>query len=592
MKHLPLLLTILSVLLLSACNTTPIKQTRINVDQPLAMDQGVIAVQVINNAERLGQWHREWGEVIVARLDNQQALKQAAIAKAKSKAKGKPIDEDKVDWDPDVYTLSARAHGTESSQVFVGAVPEGNYAIVQLYSYYNDGNVVSWISMPVFSSAGEFKVEKGRFTDLGSVVFQPLLNIKNDSFWSQSSKQKAYVTRLKTSAELGMFVREHYANLSMSVDFSDPLGWQRDILDPIRDSLGALSRDNAYGNKAVSIKGADYNAVLAKFGQLRLVSDRRWQQYDLPTDSELLSAMELNGQLLVGSERGQLFEKTAEGWTNHAPVSAKEAIVWMGTHSQVGYALTSSDKLHTIYKFGSSAEQWQQIGQFKKKQGQTFWVQNGGLFAFFNQAGNLNIINDNKLHWYDVALQQWQAKKYRSFKRFTQLKSGVLLGVEVSQWDGYGDPLVSFDYGLSWHKIQRGSSLFSNNKHDTSLAAVLSDGTLVSTSLQKSATQSKRTHKIITLNQGADQASDWQQQGPLKVNCHILLPELTSQNTLYFLCDQGQIVSTTDLGQSWHSEVDINISQMQKQYEEFVASYLEGLKKAESTVADNEGVSE
>ena len=138
-----LLVAAFLVSMLSGCATYDIRSTAIAKNQPLPATHGVVALQVINNAERLAPLHKGWTAVIVVRTDNMDAIKAAAIAEAKEKAekKGKTIDEDKVDWDPEIYELTPVYQGTVDSQLFIGSMPPGEYMISTLYSYYNGGDM-------------------------------------------------------------------------------------------------------------------------------------------------------------------------------------------------------------------------------------------------------------------------------------------------------------------------------------------------------------------------------------------------------------------------------------------------------------------
>jgi uncharacterized protein YcfL len=104
MKMLVRSILLISLLLLSACNST-IQNTRIDKNQTLDVNHGVVGVQVINNSDALAVNHKGWTEVIVVRLDNMEVKKQQAIDKANEK-KHDLIDESKVDWQPDFYSLT------------------------------------------------------------------------------------------------------------------------------------------------------------------------------------------------------------------------------------------------------------------------------------------------------------------------------------------------------------------------------------------------------------------------------------------------------------------------------------------------------
>ncbi|TQF67795.1 hypothetical protein [Pseudoalteromonas luteoviolacea] len=569
-------LIVLISIFMVGCQTTTIHNTRINDNQPLKAGHGVVALELVNNTDRLAGYHKNWGEVIIIRIDNEEERKQAAIQKAKDKAKknGKKFDPEKVEWEHDYYSLRANSKGTVDSQVFVGTMPEGEYIISVLYSFYSDGNVSSWINMPVFQSAGVFNVKNTQLTNLGTLVFQPLLNTKKASFWSTSTEQRAYVTRLEESTDLAPFVNHHYQNLYSSLDLSTVNSWKADPLSKLRSQLGLLSRKNAYGDKAISIQGSDNNMLAARFGQLHLIdSQGNLITETLPTASQITASTQYKDTLLVGSERGLLFIQSLAGqWQQHQPISATEAFVWLGSNGNFGYALSSSEKQHTLYRFAEIDKGWQKIGSFKKKDGNNWLVQNGGLFVFFDETGQPKVINDNKLLTYNEASGQWKSSKYQSFKKFSQLKSGELIALEVSQWDGYGDQVVSMDYGKTWHTVDRSLSLLGDRKTDASLPALIPGSRVISVGrIKENKKKGKKKLRIISapLNKQGKNFT-WQAHGEVKPNCTALLPELTQTETLFFLCDQGQVVKTSDYGVTWSSAVDIDIARMQSQYEAFL----------------------
>jgi len=75
----------------------------------------------------------------------------------------------------------------------------------------------------------------------------------------------------------------------------------------------------------------------------------------------------------------------------------------------------------------------------------------------------------------------------------------------------------------------------------------------------------------------------WKFHYPPKERCEILLPQLTNSMNLYFLCEQGQVVSTNDYGKTWNIEVDIDLAGMQSQYE----ILLNALKESDSNDEKN-----
>ena len=562
---------------LIACSSTQIQSTHISTNKQLEPGKGVLAVQVINNSERLALWHKGWTEVIVFRTDNMEQLEQQAIDKAKAKHKGsKPFDPKKVDWEPEFYTLTPHDQGVIDSQIFVGTIPQGEYIISSLYAYYNGGDFSSWLSMPVMFSAGKFKVEEKKLTSLGSVVFQPLLNIKEKSFWSNKSSQKAYVTRVEKQQDLKSFILKHYPNLANQLQLEQILDWNSDELDEFRGKLSDLSRSNAYGNNTIALTKLGKNVITSKFGLLKWQDNQgAWHKTNLDTNSQLTAAIEIDNKVVVGGELGQVFisDNLNASWQRYQPISPKEAISWFGkSNDNYYYAMTQSASEFVVYQIKDIKSIWEKLASFKRKS-KGIWVQNGGLFPFINGENQISIINDNKLYTYSDNTKKWTQTKTTSLVDMTQLASGTLVGVEVSQWDGVGDQVVSLDYGQTWLDVNRYLSLWGDFKLDRSLPIVLKDNTVVSIGRKKSAQngKSKTTLKIISTD--AKQVSDkksWTFHHAPKDNCHTMLPNISQQSTVYMLCDQGQIVATDNFGETWQEVVSIDVSTMQQTYVDMI----------------------
>ena len=572
-----------------------IQSTQINDKKPLPQGHGVVAVQVISNTDRLAPLHQDWTNIYAVRLDNREALKQAAIEKAKAKAKqyGKKFDESKVDWDLDVYEMYPASEGVINSQLFVGSMPAGEYLISSLYSHYSDGNVTSWVSMPVGYNAGTFEVGNKQITGLGTIAFQPLLSIKSPTFWNMSSSKKAFVVRLSERQHLERFVIQEYPNIAKALNQTKVLGWKDDILEPIREKIGAMARKNAYGDQVIPLDNAlGHAAIAAKFGQLRVLDKQgTWQQFDLPTNAQLSATVEIKNILYVAGERGQVFFSKDHGqdWHSFNPVSSKEAIMWLGFRGNTGYAVTSSSKSHKVYQYGDIQQAWNKVGEFKRVPGASFWVQNGGMFPFFSQAGQLKIINDTKLHEYHAESGKWKTSKTKAIKKFAQMQDGSLLGIEVSQWDGYGDQVFSLDEGKSWSVVSR-SLRWGDVKSETSLPAVLPNKQFITVGRVKKSKD--RSLKILSapFEQVSKEQLTWQTHGQVKENCATLLASLTLNKTLYFQCDQGQVISTSDLGETWDTAVDIDIAKLQSEYDNLLLAIKQMAEKnkAESQAKTSE----
>ena len=281
---LPMRLTLFTAItwLLGGC-VASVHSTKIDTSKPLDPNNGVVAVQVVNNAERLSGLNSNWTSVIVIRLDTIEERKEEAREKLLSAGKSVPSDEE-LEWNPDYYPLSSQFSGTKDSRIFLGMMPEGEYMISRLFSVERIGNMTSTVSMPVGYTTGKFMVEKARFTDLGTLLFHPLLNIKDESFWSSGTSFRAYVTRTSGSLELDQLVQLVHPKLKSSVDFESPLTWQKDGIDEFRQKVAKISQDNLYGSEFTALDHHAKGVLPTRLGRVRVLnSNSEWTPLELPT---------------------------------------------------------------------------------------------------------------------------------------------------------------------------------------------------------------------------------------------------------------------------------------------------------------------
>ena len=582
------LFLLISVLFLTACNST-IKNTKIDKNKSLDVNHGVVGVQIINNAEQLTPPHRDWTEVIVVRIDNFEDKKQKAVAMAKSKAKTKDkdsINKDNVDWEPDVYSLSPTREGLIDSQVFIGSMPEGSYIISSLYSYYDGGDYTSWLNMPVDHSTGVFKVKKGQLTNLGSVVFQPLLNVQQKSFWVQKSSQKAYVTRLDAQQKLSTFLLSNYPNLAESLDLSTVHLWEKDELDRFRSNLSKLSRQNAYGKTAMPLTIHGKGVIASKFGQIKWQDQQgQWHQLDLNTNSQLAAVLETDDQLMIAGERGEIFMANSwlGEWKQVSRVSANEAITWFGKGENSFFVMTQSIDEFNIYQFASLQSDWVKLRSFKRKTDRLLSAF-GHLFPIMTKSGQLSVLNDNKLFEFNPHTSSWSEQISTRMSAVSQLANGYLVGIERSYW-GAGEQVISLDSGKTWLTVNRDLMAFDDHETQRSLPVVFSDGTVVTLGRKKTKAKDKRNLRgelkvISTTLEQAENNKSWSYHGNAVPECETLLAQISSADEIYFLCDKGDVIFTQDLGQSWQHVIKIDIADMQLKFNELVeATNAEKLKQ-------------
>lgn len=586
MKHL-VLLVVSTMVLLSGC-ASPIRDATLNQKTQLGSQDGLVAVQVVNNAERLSGLHNNWTSVTAVRLDNMQQLKAAAIQQAKEKAKGKAIDESKVDWTPEIYSMRPISAGGIGSQLFVGMMPAGEYTIAELEAYYSDGNMSSWITMPVRFTGGDFVVGAHQFTNLGGLVFQPLKSIRQESFWSNSSSQRAYVTRLPQTTDFLPFIKAMYpqAVSQLSTTTSTANGWKTDPLDHFRRDLATLSRTNVLLTSSAAAAAANEAWLYGKLGQVRHLEAGTWRVIDLPTSNQLGALLDTERFSLAGGEQGEVFYRAtaSSSWQRLTPVAATEAVIGFSQSGKDVFALTQSAAAVKIYKITDPVAAWREVGQFPIQISSVF-IKYGSPWLVAIPSG-VRLFNDEQAHDFNATTGQWTAFKTTGLMRLADLGGGVLIGLESSSWDGIGDTLYSADFGKSWLKVDRSSSFWAPDKFEYSLPAKVADRLVLIDMAAKPAIPANKPNKkslrLISkaLSQLGEKTS-WQVEGEAIPGCETLLPQISSADRLYALCEYGKVVSTADLGATWRTDIDVNIDAMQTKQQQFVRKLLDQLKAEE-----------
>lgn len=563
------LVAAISVLLLLSGCASSFQQADISDVKAIPSDHGFVAVSVVNNVEILAPLHPNWTEVWMVRTDNRAEKQAAAIAKARSKGVTKPDDE--IDFNLDVFTLTPIAAGTITSQSFLGSMPAGEYRIGMLYSFYSDGNMSSSLSMPVGISTGTFKVETNTLTNLGSIVFQPLLNVSSPTFWTGSGSQSAYVTRGRGITDLRQFALETYPNLASRLTASNELGW--DSSDPLADELRAdlyeLTRANGFSDLAHRLSRFGKGAVTGRFGLLHYLDEQgQWHTENLPTDGQLAALLELDNEVIVGGEFGALYAapSLAGPWQPITAVNSRESIVFLGQGKTTNYAVTQSAETFYVYRFDDIRSNWQRVHSIQRKT--WAWTGRDEIIPMITAAGGLRVLvasRAHNIHPDTHALTITNAAEH--VVNLAALGNGTVVALEHSLWDGVGDQVVSVDDTASWQVFERRLRLWGDQQADTSLPTRLDDGRFVTLGRDGNAsTNSDKMHIVTSSHANVSERDNHTFHGATQTYCETLLPQLTHDTTLYFLCDQGGIIRTSDFGESYDTVFEVDIDAMKLRF--------------------------
>lgn len=566
------------ILLVSGCAAT-VHSTKINPTIPFDPNNGVVSVQVVNNSDRLSGYNRNWTSVNIISLDTIEERKEEARKKLVSKGEPVPSD-DKLVWYPDSYPIHGTNIGVQDSRIFLGMMPAGNYMVSSLYSYYYDGNVTSTVSMPVWETAGSFKVANGGFTDLGTLLFQPLLNIKKQSFWGAQNQTRAYVTRTAGELELASLVEQIHPQLKSSVNFGRSLSWEVDPADSFRREVAKISLNNLFGTEFISMQHHARGVLPTRLGQLRILDrNRQWNTLQLPTQSQILAAVDTPGQIVFGGERGLIFSSDSlDGvWAVTQPISPTQAIVWLGRYDGDYLALTNQGREYKLYRFKEIGSGWELMKELRV--GGSIFTSAGGVFPIVS-GNRLRLLADNQLWDYDRQTKTWKKGSGQRLLRMRQLDENILVGLQTSSWDGIGNQTISFDGGSTWVVISRALENI-DKQADLSLPAVISGGKMITVSRIPMVKLGPREPddknpgfnilQMVVIN-GSDPGlrETWSYHGEVNGECGSIIPEISDSRRIYMLCDKGGLVYTEDLGETWVVDVEIDIAGLQAGFDQLV----------------------
>ncbi len=571
-----LLVGLLSTLFLTACPSPYVNQASLD-NRALRTGEGVVAVQVVSNAERLSQWNEQWTDVVVVRVDNM-ALKKEEARKAWEARKKQGKKAAGPDVELDVYVLEADMSLPDKSRVFVGAVPEGEYMVTRLFSYFSNGNIVSQLSMPVGPSAGVFPVRSGQFTNLGTLVFQPIANIENDSFWDKLMGRnqvqiKAIVARSADQEDLAGFLSTRFPQIKDSVDLMKANAWRADALDDFRANVSDLLKEAALPTRYQRLGFHPFIAVPSRLGIVRWMDGQEqvtWTR--LPTRSQIMTVADWRDGIVAGGERGTVFWSHAIAGPWHAmqpvPVSHVVEQIVMKEDGH-GYALVVGPERHlSVYRLAHVSKPWELLHSFVIPRG-IFGVA-GGRFLLSRDDG-VELWLDDKRWSYDENSGQWTQKKASGFVSLYRMGPGILTGVESSSWDGVGSTVVSVDDGAHWESISR---ILNRDMPDSMIekqpAVVDIEGKAISVGREyRRSPKDKRPLAPLRIIRGPyDKGGDfWTHHGIVDEDCAKLLSAISSAARLYFQCDDGSVRVTTDLGSTWTTIPLSRLEQIRKVYE-------------------------
>lgn len=508
--------------LLAGCATVPTAGVG-DPDAVVAADSGLVAVQVVSNADGLGIGLRAWTDIFVRRID-----------------------------DGALFRIPASDDGMHETRVFVGALAPGAYRIAALQAYEKISGYGYLGRALVPPAVGSFRIETRRLTNLGTLLYQPF-----PSQAEQAEDTKFLVSRLPDESDLSRFVQARFPDQVSTLADPIALGWAVDGNDDVRTLVNERVRLGAIASRAARTRQGDW-LLLGRLGQIyHRDPAKRWHRISVGGPYQFLAFAELDdGTWLVGGERGVLYRSDVQHryWQRLPFPSPEGFVVYLGQLPGGDlYAITQERGRFRFYRSDITGRGWLPEREFiREKPGFLFGVSYPFVAA---NPGGLRILMDGKEYTYSASERSFGVGPGIEFTRLHVQSDGVLVGraLETWAWTGESPAKFSRDGGHTWQQVAQGAGIVAGS---SAVPHVASDGRIVMTASPTRVGWIKGLEFLaqVPVALSRDGGRTWSKQGVLERGCDRLNSTLSDDRNLVVVCADGRVLSSADDGKSWTHE--------------------------------------
>ena len=525
-------LMVFALLALSACQTSSLIQTRADDPDNLPEDYGLVAFKVISNTDRLAPSLRNWTGAFAVDLNDPENR----------------------------YLLTAGGTGLNTSRVFVGAMPPGEYGIFMLQSLRRTGDGSTWLNARVPRSLGNFRVEEGHLTNLGTLVYQPL-----GKFGEGRDQANLYViARFDDDEPLEAYVAESFPEAWAGLHGDQLLGWEPDGNHEGRSEMADRLRRFARGIEPHHLMDGQM-VMTAPMGQIRVrEGEGSWRRIDTGQNRHL-GTLTLHGEgYLAGGERGLILQApTLEGpWQLLPGPSTQENIIWLYSDPVGGVvALTEQEREVRLYAVSPDFSSWRTVAEIDNRPPPGYPGVLLKVSAARTSDGRVVVHGGRQRLVYDLISGEIERDERHDYYRFHRQPDGTFVAVPGHWWTGVANPVFSVDDGLSWTTLQPIREAESWPR--PALPIVLAEDRFAMISHRiESHPQARRRRYSDEFNArvgSTDAIVHWGE--PLEKGCNRLVPEFSSLDHLFVACEDGRLMVSRDEGRTWSLDLDTTMNE-------------------------------
>lgn len=508
----------------------------------LKSNEGLVLLTLNANHEEVTVDHKNWSTVIIQQISKHNDTHQKE------------------------FYLSSL--GEEHPNAYYQILPEGRYIISGLVSHTIVNDQFRSFQLSTLGSSLTFEIKADQILNLGSIVFQPATPTTILNQWGgeihyrdryrqlpgaiyQQKKNNHYILRelLATDKSKGK-VAEKIFNMAV-LDHEPSIQISQKWIKPgLRKSFKKLANGTS--------------VAFGKLGTWSILHKDKWVHHRLPSNDEITDITLTKESYIISTNTGEVYQSPIFGDTT-APAQFIRQIdnIKRIIHSNNDlYIVTKSHLGITIYTTPAIDQKLNEVFKVKKD---TFDRAHEAFSANTNKNGELI------LHAYGSRYKssniKWDKTNTYGLKHISKnIDDGVYTAVSYSGYYFY-----SKNDGENWIKFNRSTyPKFIQTRKYTPILFSNGDSFLIASSQYKSSYQDERNQNPILYEDLTLTKLQFKNESIVETvlqrnqpeTCYGLLPEISTKDKIYMICNTDTLKFSTDLGRTW--EVDPTFSLIDK----------------------------
>lgn len=435
---------------------------------------------------------------------------------------------------------------------FIGNLPPGEYRFNFLKSEIRTtARFEGYSKIP--DDFGSFEIKKGEITNLGTMIFHPVEFIS--LFQSEIPYHKLARVRNKSLID-----RFNAAVSQNQFHYDEALGWKHNeqIEFSNEAELEEVLKNPEKTSKVFRLKEQSGSLILAKLGSFFYNSNNSgiWKRHSLHSLYPLLSFVELSKEKwLFGGENGllHLYNPLTEQVRRIAPPDQKASVFELG-YLKIGkyYLITLKDDIYKFYFFDPATYTYSLEKTFNKKLHSPGIIDSSKPVVVDVNGYSFDIFINKERHTFNSGIHDWNVQKDKELLYSHSQLNGITVANPLQVLLKNNTLLFSLDEGLSWTDTK--ATIYSTD-YLLSTVYIASDSTLIQVKDPTpifGVNSEKNSRSSVLVSE--DLGETWDTISSVPLGCNCVLNTISSDSSIYVLCENGDIIVSGDGGVEWEKE--------------------------------------